>query len=76
MHIERVFVVVTGEGQIRGQHAHRRCMQVMISVAGCCEVSLDDGTRHDRVELDKSSIGLLVPSGIWAEQKFFEPEMY
>ncbi|MFN0029665.1 MAG: WxcM-like domain-containing protein [Acidimicrobiales bacterium] len=62
--------IVSGvtSGHVRGEHAHRRCSQFLTCVSGSMEVLVDDGWRRARVRLDRPSVGLLVPPGVWAAQ--------
>ncbi len=70
--IARVFTINAKAGVIGGQHAHRRCSQLLICLEGAVEVvSRIDGSgqvRSDR--LDRPHQGVLIPPGIWAEQRY------
>lgn len=68
--IERVFWVQASTGSTRGEHAHIECSQFLICSTGVVEVNCDDGVRQKVVTLDRPNIGLLVPPGIWASQKY------
>ena len=66
---QRCFVVSAVPNQrVRGEHAHRRCEQVLICLAGSCAVSLDDGASRVEYELDGSRHGLHVEPMVWASQ--------
>jgi len=66
---KRYFIVYdVPSTETRGEHAHKRCQQFLICVAGSVSVVVDDGTRREEVLLDRPSIGLFVPAGIWAIQ--------
>jgi dTDP-4-dehydrorhamnose 3,5-epimerase-like enzyme len=71
--IARVFVVQAGEGQIRGQHAHKKCQQFLVCTAGAVQVTCTDGREERVFQLNKLGQALLIPEGIWAEQKYLEP---
>lgn len=62
--------VVSGvtSGHVRGEHAHRQCSQFLSCVSGTMDVLVDDGERRASVRLDRPSVGLLVPPGVWAAQ--------
>ncbi len=66
--IARVFIVRGLAGSVRGEHAHKACVQFMTCPYGVVEVRCDDGSEVATFILDKPETGLLVPLGIWAEQ--------
>ena len=68
--IARVFSVRAKHNAVRGDHAHRQCIQLLICASGCVEVLCDDGTETATYVLDSPSQGLLVPAGIWARQTY------
>jgi dTDP-4-dehydrorhamnose 3,5-epimerase-like enzyme len=70
--IRRIFNVRSDKDSIRGQHAHRLCSQMLICSNGSVEVLCDDSAHKKVFKLDKPNYGLLVPPGIWAEQKYIE----
>lgn len=55
---------------VRGMHAHKACHQFLIALKGSIEVLVDDGRERRSFLLDKPNLGLHVPSGIWAEEKY------
>lgn len=68
--VNRVFLIHTDRSTTRGHHAHRRCSQALICVAGTCEVTVDDGRNRKQIVLSGPDRGVLVPAGIWAEQRY------
>lgn len=60
--------------EIRGEHAHRKCHQLLICVAGSVSVMVDDGRRRDTVLLDKPNLALHVPPMVWASQYHYSPD--
>lgn len=54
-------------GAERGGHAHRNLSQVLISVAGALEVTLDDGFRREKVQLNRANKGLIIRPRVWRE---------
>lgn len=72
--IRRVFTVSAGSGDVRGDHAHKKCTQLLVCVSGQIRVTCDDGSRVTQCLLDNMSIGLLVPAGIWAKEEFMEDD--
>jgi dTDP-4-dehydrorhamnose 3,5-epimerase-like enzyme len=70
--IKRVFNVRQQKGDIRGKHAHRHCSQLLICTNGAVEVKCDDSRTTKIYILDKPNLGLFIPPGIWADQKYIE----
>jgi dTDP-4-dehydrorhamnose 3,5-epimerase-like enzyme len=68
--IRRVFTVSARAGDIRGDHAHKQCTQLMVCVSGKIRVSCDDGSEATWHVLDNMGAGLLVPPGIWAREEY------
>jgi serine acetyltransferase len=60
--------------ELRGEHAHRKCHQFLICVAGSVTVSVDDGEHRGEVVLDRPSIGIYVPPMVWGSQFRYEPD--
>jgi hypothetical protein len=67
--IKRVFYLydIPG-GESRGAHAHKECHQFLIAASGSFEVLLDDGITKRITQLNKPSVGLHIPPGIWASE--------
>lgn len=70
--IKRVYYLydVPG-GATRGGHAHRTINQVIIALSGSFDVILDDGKVREKVSLNRSYYGLLLPNMIWRELENF-----
>ena len=68
--IKRIFNVRADKGSVRGQHAHRLCSQMLICSNGSVEVFCDDSSNQEVFLLDNPNFGLLVPPGVWAEQRY------
>ena len=68
----RVFTVVANDGGLRGQHAHRQCQQAIFCVAGSVSLLCDDGHNKRHYDLIPNGRGILVPQGVWAEQRYLE----
>ncbi len=67
--IKRIFYIydIPG-GEDRGAHAHKECHQFLIAASGSFEVLMDDGNVKRQVLLNRSSMGLHIPPGIWASE--------
>ncbi len=70
--VQRVFYLydIAG-GESRGAHSHKQCHQFLIAAGGSFEVELNDGKYNRRVFLNRPSIGLHIPPGIWASEMNF-----
>ena len=65
----RSFTVFSVPSQeTRGEHAHRRCHQFLICVAGSVRVLADDGVRRQDFLLDSPGVGIHLPPMIWGTQ--------
>jgi acetyltransferase-like isoleucine patch superfamily enzyme len=66
---QRTFVVYDVPSRdVRGEHAHRQCEQLLVCLRGSVTALVDDG--HDRRELvlDRPDQGLHVPAMVWGTQ--------
>jgi hypothetical protein len=70
----RFFVIhdVPG-GARRGAHAHRRCCQFAVALAGGLTIHCDDGRNRQTYRLDRTDQGLYLPSLTWTELTEFTP---
>jgi dTDP-4-dehydrorhamnose 3,5-epimerase-like enzyme len=68
--IKRVFSVSAKKGDVRGDHAHRKCTQLLVCTSGKIHVACDDGSAKSEHLLDGMEAGLLIPPGIWSTQEY------
>lgn len=68
--IRRIFTISALVGDIRGDHAHKQCSQLLVCVSGQIRVVCDDGLVVTHHLLDSMNYGLLVPPGIWAKEEY------
>lgn len=70
--IKRVYWIydVPG-GDIRGSHAYRSQKELLIALSGSFDVVLHDGKEERRYTLNRSYIGVYVPSMIWRKLENF-----
>jgi acetyltransferase-like isoleucine patch superfamily enzyme len=72
---ERFFTVFdVPSTNVRGEHAHRRCRQLLVCLVGSVSVLVDDGTERDEVTLSEPSLGLYIPQMVWGSQFHFSPD--
>lgn len=65
----RYFITYQVPGRnVRGEHAHRECTQVLTCVRGACTLMVDDGKNRREIRLDNPRLGVLVPPGVWAAE--------
>ncbi len=64
--IRRVYWVydVPG-GAARDGHAYRTLEEFVIAASGSFDVAVDDGAREQVVQLNRSYVGIYIPSGVW-----------
>ncbi|WP_425486820.1 sugar 3,4-ketoisomerase [Microbacterium rhizomatis] len=66
---KRVFFVHgVSSKEVRGEHAHRRCEQFLISLTGSVSCIVDDGTSRREFVLNDPSMGLHMPPMTWGTQ--------
>ena len=65
--ITRVYYIYeVPEGGTRGGHAHKKLQQLIVSVKGSFDVTLDDGRKGITVTLNRTYSGLYIPKLIWS----------
>lgn len=66
---DRFFLVYGVPSQeLRGEHAHRRCHQLIIAVAGAVSVLTDNGSEREEVRLNEPNVGVHIPPMVWGVQ--------
>ena len=53
---------------VRGQHAHHRCEQLLVALHGAVTCVVDDGRTRRSVRLDRPDVGLYMPPMTWGTQ--------
>jgi hypothetical protein len=70
--VRRIFLVHrVSNSEVRGEHAHKKCCQLLISTTGTVMVDLSDGEVNETFILDSPERGLLIPPLIWGTQYNF-----
>lgn len=71
-HVRRIFLVHhVSNSEVRGEHAHKKCWQLLISTTGTVTVDLSDGEMNENFILESPERGLLIPPLIWGTQRNF-----
>ena len=68
--VPRRFFAVFGvpSKEVRGEHAHRECAQVLVCLQGSVHSIVDDGTHRREVRLGSPDVALYVPPMLWGTQ--------
>ncbi len=53
---------------VRGEHAHQTCEQVLTILNGTVTVLIDDGVTREQVSLSDPSVALYIPAMVWGTQ--------
>lgn len=65
----RYFVVLdVPSKEVRGEHAHRVCEQLLICLRGSVSVVVDDSKTRQEIVLDSSELALYLPPMVWGIQ--------
>jgi dTDP-4-dehydrorhamnose 3,5-epimerase-like enzyme len=58
-------------GAVRGGHAHREQLELLVAVSGSFDVVLNDGKDQANIHLNRPNFGLLIRQGVWRELENF-----
>lgn len=73
--IKRVYYMYdTGQGIVRGHHAHKSLEQILVCIHGSCKIKLDNGYEKKVVPLERPYEGLYVGAAMWREMYDFSPD--
>jgi acetyltransferase-like isoleucine patch superfamily enzyme/dTDP-4-dehydrorhamnose 3,5-epimerase-like enzyme len=72
---KRMFVVFDVPSKdVRGEHSHRECDQLLVCVRGSLRVMADDGSQRQEFSLDSPRRALRIPPMVWAAQYRFSSD--
>ena len=72
---QRTFVVYDVPSRdVRGEHAHRGCEQVLVCLRGSVQALVDDGHDRRQLVLDRPDRGLYMPAMVWGTQYKYSPD--
>lgn len=70
--IERAYWIydVPG-GEMRGSHAFKQNMEIIVALSGSFDVCLNDGFQEKKFSLNRSYYGLYIPNMLWRRLENF-----
>jgi len=68
--IKRIFFVNSKLFQIRGNHAHKKCIQSLICISGSIEVTLDNLKNKKTIILNSPKECLTIYPNTWSSQTY------
>ncbi len=72
--VKRIFLLSDIKEIKRGNHAHKKLHQIIISVQGSFLLKLDDGENKQEIFLDSPSKGVFVSNLVWKELTNFSED--
>lgn len=73
--IKRVYYMYeTGDGVVRGRHAHKKLEQILVCIHGKCTVRLDNGSETKIVHLERPYEGVYIANDMWREMYDFSKD--
>lgn len=70
--IKRTFIVKARKGEVRGEHAHWRCSQMLLAVNGRVQLKVFDGVEWHEFLLENLEQGIVIPPLHWAVQRYLD----
>lgn len=58
-------------GEVRGGHAYHNLQEIIIALSGSFDVLIDDGYTKNKITLNRSYKGVLIPNLIWRQLENF-----
>jgi UDP-2-acetamido-3-amino-2,3-dideoxy-glucuronate N-acetyltransferase len=62
------------KGDLRGEHAHKICEQLLVCLKDQIEVTCTDGVSSRKWLLNSSHQALYIPPSIWASQRYLSDQ--
>ena len=68
--VPKRYFIISGvpSKEVRGEHAHKQCHQLLVSLNGTVSCLVDDGTNRAEYALDTPEKALYIPPMIWGTQ--------
>jgi len=58
-------------GELRGSHAFKKSREFIIALSGSFDIVLNDGTKEEKYNLNRSCNGVYVPNFLWRRLENF-----
>lgn len=68
--VQRIFFITCLQEEVRGEHAHKKCIQAIFCTIGSVEIVCFDGEVEKSFNLKSMGEILIVPPGIWIRINF------
>ena len=72
--ITRTFIIFGEKNSIRGNHAHKKCIQYLCCIKGKCLIKCDDSQYSSETFLDNPKKILKIPNEIWSSQDYLSDQ--
>lgn len=73
--IKRVYYIKgVSVGAVRGAHTHKKTVQILFCINGSIVIALDNGSKKEKVFLNKPNEGVLLEPGVWHEMQEFKKD--
>lgn len=73
--IKRIFYIYNCDiNSIRGNHANKESSFILICISGKVNVIVDNGKTQNDYLLDKKSLALYIPNGLWKKMYNFSKD--
>ena len=69
---KRFFFIIGKKNEIRGNHAHKKQLQLIVCLTGSCQLDFDNGFEKKSILLNTNTIGIKVSAKTWGVQKYLE----
>jgi acetyltransferase-like isoleucine patch superfamily enzyme len=67
--VKRLFFVMNVPSHhVRGEHAHKKCHQLLVGLQGSVTITADNGSEREEWVLDRPDVGLHIHPMTWAAQ--------
>lgn len=70
--LKRTFTIIEGKDVIRGNHAHKKCIQIFQCLYGSVKITLNNGYKGKTLLLKNPNKCLVVFNRVWASQHYLE----
>ncbi len=71
--IKRIYYIYNATSK-RGGHRHKKNIQALISVAGSCEIFVNNGEKKETFILDRPDKALIIEARDWHTMDKFSPD--